>query len=112
MLATRARLAGYTLEDIPPSLGCPSEHGSPSNRIDPVGASRAISDAKQELLLGHSVSSSERSFLDTSVNHFIFLCINAGYSVTLNPNRQPAYIVERWLIRFQSARLVLYRRLS
>ena len=24
-----------------------------------------------------------------------------AHSVTLNPNRQPAYIVERWLIRFQ-----------
>ena len=40
--------------------------------------------------------------------HFIFLCVVAGYAVTLNPNRQPAYIVERWLIRFQSARLVLH----
>ena len=27
-------------------------------------------------------------------------------TVVLNPNRQPAYIVERWLIRFQSDRLI------
>ena len=41
-------------------------------------------------------------------NIFIFLCVVAGYAVTLNPNRQLAYIVERWLIRFQSARLILH----
>ena len=58
MLATRARLAGYTLEDIPSPLGCPSEHRSPSNRMNPIRASQAIGDPKQELLLGHSVSSS------------------------------------------------------
>ena len=31
-------------------------------------------------------------------NRAILYC---AHSVTLNPNRQPAYIVERWLIRFQ-----------
>ena len=43
------------------------------------------------------------SFVEPSVSGSLLV---AGYSVTLNPNRQPAYIVERWLIRFQSARLL------
>ena len=73
-------------------IGCPSEHSSPPHGIDVSRANRAVCDVSEE-----------------SVDvHFIFLCVVAGYAVTLNPNRQPAYIVERWLIRFQSARLILH----
>ena len=48
----------HGLEDVPSSLGCPSEHSSPSDGMNPIGASRAVSDAKHELFHGHSVSSS------------------------------------------------------
>ena len=60
-------------------IGCPSEHCSPSNGMNVGRANRAVCDVSEE-----------------SVDvHFIFLCVVAGYSVTLNPNRQLAYIVER-----------------
>ena len=38
----------------------------------------AEADSQQELLQSHSVGSSERGFLDTSVNHFILPCVVRG----------------------------------
>ena len=59
---------------------CPSKHSTPTIRMNPVRTSSMenlmvvciVIDVKQELLKGHSVSSSKRGFLDTSVNHFHF----------------------------------------
>ena len=52
--------------------------------MNPVGASCTVGQVKQELLLSHSVGSSERGFLDASVNHFHFFL-----SYTYNRKAEP-----------------------
>ena len=43
------------LEDIPSSLVGPSEHSSPSNRMNEIGASRAIGDVNKESVDVHFI---------------------------------------------------------
>jgi len=78
-------------------LGCPSEHSSPSDRVNVSRANRAISDVSEESCDVHfiflcvwddGVAFEPLALLATRYISTV-PCINAGYSVTLNPNPLP-----------------------